>query len=94
MNSSILSLRQLGRNFGKTIALEGVSLEIKEGEIFGLLGPNGAGKTTLIRCILKLIKPGQGEIFFEQRRLAAQDIQASFGFLPESFLPPANLTAG
>lgn len=93
MNSNILCCRNLSKYFGEVIALEGVNLEIRKGEIFGLLGPNGAGKTTLLRCILKLINPTQGEIFFKERFLLNGDIQENFGFLPENFQPPANLTA-
>lgn len=94
MRSTILFVQQLNRSFGKTTALDGVSLEIKEGEIFGLLGPNGAGKTTLIRCIMKLIKPTSGQIFFKGAAFQEKDIPQSFGFLPENFLAPAHLSAG
>lgn len=44
------------------VAVDGVSFEAKQGEVFGLLGPNGAGKTTTLRCISTLIRPDQGEI--------------------------------
>ena len=44
------------------VAVDGISFEAMEGEVFGLLGPNGAGKTTSLRCIATLIKPDQGEI--------------------------------
>lgn len=44
------------------VAVDGVSFEAKEGEVFGLLGPNGAGKTTTLRCISTLIKPDKGTI--------------------------------
>lgn len=50
------------KNFGKTKALDGVSLKSEPGKIFGLLGPNGAGKTTLVRLMSTLITPDQGSI--------------------------------
>lgn len=93
MRSIILSVQQINRNFGKTLALDGVSLEIQKGEIFGLLGPNGAGKTTLIRCIMKLIRPTSGQILFKGGVFQEKDISQSFGFLPENFLAPALLSA-
>ena len=50
------------KRFGAFTALDGVSLDIAEGEFFGLLGPNGAGKTTLISCLAGLARPDQGQI--------------------------------
>ena len=50
----------LGRSFGDLRALQGVSLEIPKGSVFGLLGPNGAGKTTMIRILLGLLAPDRG----------------------------------
>ncbi|MDP9248728.1 MAG: ATP-binding cassette domain-containing protein, partial [Candidatus Dormibacteraeota bacterium] len=45
------------KSFGRQAALQGVSLRLRRGEVYGLLGPNGSGKTTLIRCLLGLVKP-------------------------------------
>jgi len=90
---SLIILKDIKKNFGKITVLENIDLEIKPGEVFGLLGLNGAGKTTLIRCMMKLLNPTAGEIFFKNRLLLNQDIQKNFGFLPENFLAPANLTA-
>ena len=55
-----VSIQQVTKNFGSLRALDGVSLEISEGEFFGLLGPNGAGKTTLISCLAGLVRPDFG----------------------------------
>ncbi len=57
-----IEVKKLKKTFGKVIAVEDVSFEIKEAEIFGFLGPNGAGKTTTIRCIMDFIRPTEGEI--------------------------------
>jgi len=90
----MLSCKRISKRFGNdTLALEEVSLAVKKGEVFGLLGLNGAGKTTLLRCIVKLIEPTSGEIFFKTNPLLNQDIQRNFGFLPENFSPPPNLKA-
>lgn len=62
MSEVILSVINLSKSFGKRKAVDSLSFEIKEGEIFGFLGPNGAGKSTAIRSMLALIKPDSGDI--------------------------------
>ncbi len=67
MMESVIETRSLVRTFGKKAeivkALDGVSVTIREGEIFGLLGPNGAGKTTLIKILTTLLLPTGGEAY-------------------------------
>lgn len=77
----------------KSIGLNGLNMEIEEGEIYGLLGPNGAGKTTALKIITDLIKPTSGEIeLFD--KLTPYEARKRIGFLPEnpSFYP--HLTGG
>ena len=62
MSEVILSIKNLSKSFGKRKAVDNLSFDIKEGEIFGFLGPNGAGKSTAIRSMLSLIKPDEGDI--------------------------------
>lgn len=57
-----VSIQQVVKTFGDLRALDGISLEIPEGEFFGLLGPNGAGKTTLISCLAGLVRPDAGRL--------------------------------
>lgn len=57
-----ISVKGLTKSYGKFVALHGLDLEVKRGEIFGFLGPNGAGKTTTIRCLLDLIHRDSGEV--------------------------------
>jgi len=52
---------KLTRRFGKFVAVDQVTLEVKKGEIFAFLGPNGAGKTTLMRMLCGLLKPTTGK---------------------------------
>ena len=58
----MLRLRDLRKSFGATVAVDGLSLEIGRGEVFGLLGPNGAGKTTTISMSVGLLSPDSGSI--------------------------------
>jgi len=58
----VIEVNNLIKNYGKIKALDGVSFEVNEGEIFGMVGPNGAGKTTTIECIEGLRKPDKGII--------------------------------
>jgi ABC-2 type transport system ATP-binding protein len=57
--------RELRKRYGRTAAVDGLSLTVRDGEVYGLVGPNGAGKTTLFRLILGLVRPdgGQARIF-------------------------------
>lgn len=58
----IIEVKNLKKYFGETKAVDGVSFEVKKGEIMGFLGPNGAGKTTTIRCMMDFLNPDEGNI--------------------------------
>ncbi|HTY82324.1 MAG TPA: ABC transporter ATP-binding protein [Dehalococcoidales bacterium] len=58
----IISVQNLRKTYGKTVAVDDISFEVAEGEIFGLLGPNGAGKTTTVECLQSLRSFDSGEI--------------------------------
>src|SRR5512137_1964091 len=64
--------------------LKGITLAVKEGEIFGYLGPNGAGKTTTIKCLLGLIAPDAGTIEIFGKPHASYKARETLGFLPEN----------
>lgn len=59
---ALIKINNLTKLFGKHAALDGISLEVNEGEIFGFIGPNGAGKSTTIRILLGLLKKTSGEV--------------------------------
>lgn len=58
----VIRVSDLRKTYGKTIAVDGLSFEVNEGEIFGMVGPNGAGKTTTIECLEGLRRPDSGEM--------------------------------
>ena len=64
-NAPLLAVRDVSVVFGGIIALNGVSFDMKKGQILGLIGPNGAGKTTLFNCLSRLYQPSKGEILME-----------------------------
>jgi branched-chain amino acid transport system ATP-binding protein len=66
---SQLRVEKVRKQFGGLVALDDVSLEIQEGEIYGLIGPNGAGKTTLFNMLSGLHLPSSGQVWFEGRSL-------------------------
>ena len=75
--------RDLVKRYGRVTALDGLSLEIEAGEIFGVLGPNGAGKTTTIRLLLGLLKPTSGDArVLGQPARTTIATRADIGYLP------------
>ena len=79
---AVITCKEVCKNFGEKVALDHVSLEIPEGQIFGLLGPNGAGKTTLIRIINRITIPTGGEVLFDGRPILQSDVE-KIGYMPE-----------
>ncbi|MBN1354087.1 MAG: ABC transporter ATP-binding protein [Candidatus Omnitrophica bacterium] len=63
--TEILSVKSLSKSYGKTVAVDGISFNVRPNEIVGLLGPNGAGKTTTISMLLGVLKPDAGSIYIE-----------------------------
>jgi ABC-type multidrug transport system ATPase subunit len=59
---SVIATRDLTKRYGRTVAVDGVDLEVLEGDRYGLLGPNGSGKTTLVRMLLGLVFASRGEV--------------------------------
>ncbi|MBT3503991.1 MAG: ABC transporter ATP-binding protein [Cryomorphaceae bacterium] len=80
--NNILSIDSVSKHYGEFTALNNVSMNIREGSIFGLLGPNGAGKTTLIRIINQITSPDTGKVLFNNTPLELKHIK-DIGYLPE-----------
>ncbi|HUN32296.1 MAG TPA: ABC transporter ATP-binding protein [Trebonia sp.] len=87
---AVIEVRNLHKRYGQTVAVDDVSFEVREGEIFGILGRNGAGKTTTVECVEGLRAADQGEISvlgLDPRRDRAELTQALGVQLQESQLP-------
>ncbi|MDQ5916388.1 MAG: type transport system ATP-binding protein [Pseudomonadota bacterium] len=83
-----VSIQQVEKHFASLKALDGVSLEIAEGEFFGLLGPNGAGKTTLISCLAGLARPDAGKLTVLGRDVVVdyRDARRLLGVVPQELV--------
>lgn len=92
MNTIVID--DVHKSFGEVTAVDGISLEVGEGEIFGLIGPDGAGKTTLMRSVCTLLMPDRGAITVlgrdTCRDIAA--IRARIGYMPQRFSLYQDLT--
>lgn len=80
--SDFIIAENIVKRFDGHTALDGVSINVPQGKVFGLLGPNGAGKTTLIRIINHITAPDEGSVTFDGHPLSAQDM-LRIGYLPE-----------
>lgn len=85
MNSIILTLDRLTKRFNNFTAVNQVSLDVHQGEIFGFLGPNGAGKTTTIKMIAGLLKPSSGSLSICGRPMetSATTCRQQTGYIPD-----------
>jgi ABC-2 type transport system ATP-binding protein len=79
---NIFTANKVVKRYANHTALNGVSIEVPQGTVFGLLGPNGAGKTSLIRIINQITAPDEGELFFKGEKLQPKHIER-IGYLPE-----------
>ena len=90
----MISAEGLTRRFGAVSAVDGLSLEVQRGEIFGLLGPDGAGKTTLFRMLAAVLEPtsGRARVAGVDIHTGAEDVKAHIGYMPQAFSLWGDLT--
>lgn len=95
MNHAAISVQGLRKSFGENHAVQGVSFEVEQGEIFSLLGPNGAGKTTTISMLSCLLRPDDGDalIMGHSIRTQAMGVKAVLGVVPQEIALYEDLTA-
>ena len=96
MENTVVKAEGVGKEYGTITALDGLSLTIRPGEIFGLVGANGAGKTTLIKVLVGLLSPDAGRIrvLGLDPRAQAAALRAQIGYMPQVPALYQDLTAG
>jgi len=84
MAKAVIQIKDLKKYYGKVKAVDGISMTIEEGEIYGFIGPNGAGKSTTIRTLLGLLHPngGSATIFGKDIKEFGPEIRENIGYLP------------
>ena len=93
--SVAIETRNLSKRYpGGVLAVDGLSLRVWKGEVFGFLGPNGAGKTTSIKMMVGLLKPTSGEVLIEGERIqtASKRVKKSIGVCPQDIVVWSRLT--
>jgi ABC-2 type transport system ATP-binding protein len=83
MDKKAIEIHSLTKDYPNVRALEGVTIEVTQGDCFGLLGPNGAGKTTLMKILLNLISPTAGSAHIFGHPVHSEKIREKVGYLPE-----------
>jgi len=91
----VLEIKNLGKSFDTTTAVDNLSLTVSSGEIYGLLGPNGAGKTTTISLICGLLQPDTGNVLIEGKDLRVHpiDVKSMLGYAPQEIALYEELSA-
>ncbi len=92
--ASAISVRNIVKRFGDFTAVNGISFEVGDGEIFGLLGPNGAGKSTLIRMMTTLVPPTSGTAVINGADVVARpdEVRRSIGVIPQAMTSDLELS--
>jgi ABC-2 type transport system ATP-binding protein len=88
-----IETRELRKDYGRIVALDGLTMTVPRGEVFGFLGPNGAGKTTSVKLLLGLSRPTAGEGRVLGAPLGDVDARRRIGYLPELFRYQGWMTA-
>ncbi|MDA4113455.1 MAG: ATP-binding cassette domain-containing protein [Thaumarchaeota archaeon] len=93
-SSYIVKVENLSKNFGKLKAVDGVSFEVKRGEIFGFLGPNGAGKSTTIKMLTTLLHPSSGtaEVCGYDVARDSSEVRRNVGVVPQEYTADEDMT--
>ncbi|QSZ66020.1 ABC transporter ATP-binding protein [Methanofollis aquaemaris] len=93
--SSILEVHNLTKVYGETRAVDGITLSVEQGSLFGLLGPNGSGKSTMIKMLTGQIRPttGSATVLGLDAEKDPVGVRSRVGIIPEQETPPSFLTS-
>ena len=85
--AEVIRARNLQRRFGSLLAVDGLTFNVQQGEVFALLGPNGSGKTTTIRMLCGILAPsgGQGQVLGYDIAVEGERIKSSIGYMSQRF---------
>jgi ABC-2 type transport system ATP-binding protein len=83
VDPSVIDVRDLRKEYGGFVAVNGVSFDVGSGEVFGVVGPNGAGKTTTLKTLAGLVEPTAGTVEVDGAPADARETRRRLGFLPE-----------
>jgi ABC-2 type transport system ATP-binding protein len=89
----VLTLENVRKSFGKLVAVDGLSLSVRKGEVLGLVGPNGAGKSTTVSLSVGLLAPDAGTVTIEDGNPADPSVRARIGVAPQALALYELLTA-
>ncbi len=95
MEENIISVKNLTKKFGNFTAVDDISFDVKEKEIFAFLGPNGAGKSTTIKMLITLLEPTSGKAFIDNFNFTENpaEVRKSIGYVPQMISVDGTLTA-
>ena len=89
---TVVRATALRKRFGKRTAVDGLSLSVDQGSLYGLAGPNGAGKTTLIRTLCGILRPDEGEAYLLGWKMPSARVRSQLGYMPQDFAVYDDLT--
>src|SRR5688500_9071668 len=91
----MIKVKNIRKRYRKLLALNDINAEFNKGQVISLIGPNGSGKTTLLKCILGLVTPNEGTIYFNELPIAGQvDYRKDIGYMPQIGRYPDNMKIG
>ena len=91
----MIRIEEISKSFGKLKVLNGISVSCERGETISLIGPNSSGKTTLIKCLLGMVIPDKGKIYFDNSDIAGSwQYREKIGYMPQIGRYPENMTIG